>query len=67
MAVVIRDNGRGPEVDGTDVTVFDIMDGVRHGFEVGLIDTMFGIWDDGIRAAIRYYKENRAKLEPEYE
>ena len=67
MAAIIRDNGRGPEIVGTDVTVFDVMDGVRAGFAIGLIATMFGVWDDDIEAAIRYFEEHRAAIEPEYQ
>ncbi len=67
MAAIIRDNGRGPEIVGTGVTVFDIMDGMRYRLYPSVMQQLFNIDDDAVDAAIRYVEVHRAELDSAYE
>jgi uncharacterized protein (DUF433 family) len=67
MAARIIDRGRGPEVEGTRVTVYRIMDYVREGSSVGRIATELHLTEEQVHAALDYIAAHRRTVEAEYE
>jgi uncharacterized protein (DUF433 family) len=67
MAARIIDRGRGPEVAGTRVTVYRIMDFLREGNSVGHIATELHLTDEQVRVALDYIATHRRTVEAEYE
>jgi uncharacterized protein (DUF433 family) len=67
MAACIIDRGRGPEVAGTRVTVYRIMDFLREGSSAGRIATALHLTEEQIRVALDYIAMHRRTVEAEYE
>lgn len=66
MAARIIDRGRGPEVAGTRVTVYRIMDFVREGMSEGDIATALHLTEEQVRVALAYIAVYRSTVEAEY-
>ena len=66
MAARIIDRGRGPEVAGTRVTVYRIMDFVREGSSAGDIATELHLTEEQVRVALDYIAVHRRTVEAEY-
>lgn len=62
----IHDRGRGPEIKGTRITVFDVMD-YHPKHSAAWIADLFRLPVPHIELAIRYVEEHREELTPEYE
>jgi uncharacterized protein (DUF433 family) len=67
MAARIIDRGRGPEVAGTRVTVYRIMDFLREGSSAGRIATELHLTEEQVRVALDYIAMHRSTIEAEYE
>ena len=67
MAARIIDRGRGPEVAGTRVTVYRIMDFLREGSSAGRIATELQLSEEQVHVALDYIAVHRRTLEAEYE
>ena len=67
MAARIIDRGRGPEVLGTRVTVYRIMDFLREGSSAGRIATELHLTKEQVRMALDYIAMHRRTVEAEYE
>jgi len=67
MVARIIDRGRGPEVEGTRVTVYWIMDFVREGSSVGRIATELHLTVEQVHVALDYIAAHRRTVEAEYE
>jgi uncharacterized protein (DUF433 family) len=67
MAARIIDRGRGPEVAGTRVTVYRIMDFLREGSSAGRIATELHLTEEQVRVALDYIAMHRGTIEAEYE
>jgi uncharacterized protein (DUF433 family) len=67
MAARIIDRGRGPEVEGTRVTVYRIMDYVREGSSLGRIATELHLTEEQVHVALDYIAAHRRTVEAEYE
>ena len=67
MAARIIDRGRGPEVAGTRVTVYRIMDFLREGSSAGRIATELHLTEEQVRVALDYIAVHRRTIEAEYE
>jgi uncharacterized protein (DUF433 family) len=67
MAARIIDRGRGPEVEGTRVTVYRIMDFVREGSSVGRIANELHLTEEQVHVALDYIAAHRRTVEAEYE
>ena len=67
MAARIIDRGRGPEVLGTRVTVYRIMDFLREGSSAGRIATELHLSEEQVRVALDYIATHRRTVEAEYE
>jgi uncharacterized protein (DUF433 family) len=67
MAARIIDRGRGPEVAGTRVTVYRIVDFLREGSSAGRIATELHLTEEQVRVALDYIAAHRRTVEAEYE
>ncbi len=67
MAANIIDRGRGPEVKGTRVTVYRIMDFVREGSSAGRIATELHLTEEQVRVALDYITAHRPSVDAEYD
>jgi len=67
MTARIIDRGRGPEVAGTRVTVYRIMDFLREGSSAGRIATELLLTEEQVRVALDYIAMHRRTVEAEYE
>ena len=66
MAARIVDRGRGPELEGTRVTVYRIMDFVQEDCSTGDIATALHLTEEQVRVALDYIAMHRQKVEAEY-
>lgn len=66
MAVRIIERGRGPEIEGTRVTVYRIMDFIVDPTPLPEIARQLALSEDEVRAALDYIEANRAEVEAEY-
>ena len=67
MTARIIDRGRGPEVAGTRVTVYRIMDFLREGSSAGRIATELHLTEEQVHVALDYIAMHRRTVEAEYE
>lgn len=66
MAAVIIDRGRGPEIAGTRITVFNILDYLQDGCHHSEIAATFRISSDEVKAAISYIEANKTTVMDDY-
>jgi uncharacterized protein (DUF433 family) len=59
--------GRGPEVAGTRITVYDVVPYYQAGRDRDMIADILSLSSDQVEAAIRYIEENRADVMASYE
>jgi uncharacterized protein (DUF433 family) len=62
----IVNRGRGPEIAGTRITVYDVMDYWSQGWHRDRIATLFRLSSRDVQAAIHYIEEHRQEVEDEY-
>lgn len=62
----IIDRGRGPEIAGTRITVYDVLDYYKHGWHRDLIAVTLSVNSRQVEAAIRYVEEHRDEVMAEY-
>jgi uncharacterized protein (DUF433 family) len=67
MKAEIIDRGRGPEIAGTRITVYDVMDYYKHGEHPDAIATWLRIGGEQVRVAIRYIEEHKEEVLAEYQ
>ena len=58
----IIDRGRGPELAGTRITVFDILHYHDAGWQASSIAIMLGISTDQVEAALQHVSEHEAEI-----
>ncbi len=63
----IIDRGRGPEIAGTRITVFDVLDYHREGWHHTAIAAALRLSSDEILAALRYVDEHKEEVHAAYE
>lgn len=63
---VIIDRGRGPEIAGTRITVYDIVDYLEEGCHPTAIAAFFRINSREVDAALRYIQEHEEEVRAEY-
>jgi uncharacterized protein (DUF433 family) len=63
----IIDRGRGPEVAGTRITVYDLLDYYTEGMQRDMIAVTLSLSSLQVEAAIRYIDEHRDEVMAEYE
>jgi uncharacterized protein (DUF433 family) len=64
---VIINRGRGPEIAGTRITVYDVIDYYKHGWHRDRIAALFRLSSRDIQAAIDYIEEHTAEVMADYE
>ena len=62
----IVDRGRGPQIAGSRITVFDVMDYLKDGWHRDRIAMLFRLSSLDIQAAIEYIEAHGAEVEAEY-
>src|SRR5262245_13920925 len=62
----IINRGRGPEIEGTRITVYDILDHHKHGWHRDRIAANFDLSSDQVEVAIRYIDEHRDEVMAKY-
>ena len=67
MAARIINRGRGPEVAGTRVTVYRIMDFLREGRSAERIATELHLTEERVCVVLDYIAMHRRTVEAEYE
>jgi uncharacterized protein (DUF433 family) len=67
MNSVIIDRGRGPEIAGTRITVYDIMDYYKQNWHHTAIATCLRISSGQVLAAIQYIEEHKEEVLAEYQ
>lgn len=66
MAKIV-DRGRGPEIGGTRITIYDVMDYWVAGWQSDQIAGLFRLPPDDIQAAIQYIKEHEEVVTADYQ
>ena len=64
---LIIDRGRGPELEGTRVTVYCVMDYVRAGDPPSQIAEELDLSEQQVQAALEYISAHRDEVEAQYE
>src|SRR4051812_36312610 len=67
MGDYIIDRGRGPEIRGTRVTVYRIMDCLRAGDAPEHIASELDLTMDQVESALRYIDSHRSEVEAAYD
>ena len=62
----IIDRGRGPEIAGTRVTVYDILDYLELGWQHTAIAGFFRLSSDQVQAAIQFIEEHQEEVTADY-
>ncbi len=63
----IIDRGRGPEIAGTRITVYDVLDYYTTGWHRDLIADTLDLSSREVEVAIRYIEEHRDEVMADYE
>jgi len=67
MATNIIDRGRGPEIEGTRITVYDVIDYLKEDWRAGQIAAMFRLPLEDIEAAIAYIERHEEEVMADYQ
>jgi uncharacterized protein (DUF433 family) len=62
MSVKIINRGRGPEIEGTRITVYDIWDYARQGWHRDRIAALFRLSSRDIQAALDYIDQHHDEV-----
>lgn len=63
----IIDRGRGPEIAGTRITVYDVTDYWTMGWRCEQIAALFRLPPDDVQAAIAYIEAHKAEVLADYQ
>jgi len=63
----IIDRGRGPEIAGTRITVYDILDYTSINWHPNSIAILFHLSTEEVLCAIRYIEEHKGEVMAEYQ
>jgi uncharacterized protein (DUF433 family) len=66
MGARIIDRGRGPEIAGTRITVYDVLDYLQEGWRPDQIAGLFRLLPDDIQAAIQYIEDHKEEVMAAY-
>jgi uncharacterized protein (DUF433 family) len=67
MQIGIHDRGRGPEIIGTRITVYDIMDYYTKGWQHASIAVTLGLCSAQVKAAIEYIEAHKEEVNAAYQ
>jgi uncharacterized protein (DUF433 family) len=60
--IAIIDRGRGPEIAGTRITVFDILPYVEMGWHHSSIALLFSLSSEEVLTAIQYFRDHETEM-----
>jgi uncharacterized protein (DUF433 family) len=63
----IINRGRGPEIEGTRITVYDVMDYRKHGWHRDRIAALFSLSPDEVQVAFDYIDMHQDEVMQQYE
>ena len=66
MDGIIIDRGRGPEIRGTRITVYDVVDYWKDGWRYDQIAGLFRLPPNEVQAAIAYIEEHEEEVMADY-
>jgi uncharacterized protein (DUF433 family) len=66
MSAKIIDRGRGPEIEGTRITIYDVMDYWHEGWRAEQIAGLFRLPLEDIQAAIHYIEAHADEAMADY-
>jgi uncharacterized protein (DUF433 family) len=66
MGTQIINRGRGPEIAGTRITVYDVVDYLQEGWRYDQIAGLFRLPPDDIQAAIQYIEDHKEAVMTAY-
>jgi uncharacterized protein (DUF433 family) len=66
MSTQIINRGRGPEIEGTRVTIYRIMDFLSEGSSAARMAAELELTDEQVRAAVSFIAAHRQEVEQEY-
>lgn len=66
MEAKIIERGRGPEIEGTRITVYRIMDNLRYNDTPDMIAADLSLTPEQVQVALQYIDEHRTEVEAEY-
>ena len=67
MGAKIVNRGRGPEIAGTRITVYDVLDYLQAGWRYDQIAGLFRLPPDDIQAAIQYIEDHKEAVMTTYQ
>jgi uncharacterized protein (DUF433 family) len=67
MQARIINRGRGPEIEGTRITVYDVWDYLKLGWHHTEIAALFRVSSDQVRAAADYIDQNKSEVLQNYQ
>jgi uncharacterized protein (DUF433 family) len=67
MGVKIINRGRGPEIEGTRITVYDVWDYARQGWHRDRIAALFRLSSQDIQAALDYIQQHQDTVTTHYQ
>lgn len=67
MSAKIINRGRGPEIEGTRITVYDVLDYVRQGWHRDRIAALFRLSSRDIQAALDYINQHHDDVIASYQ
>lgn len=67
MGSKIIDRGRGPEIEGTRITIYDVVDYWKEGWRYDQIAGLFRLPSDDIQAALQYIEEHEEMVMADYQ
>lgn len=67
MEPLIIDRGRGPEIKGTRITVYTIMDYLKMGWHRDLIAAELRLSSQQVQAAVNYINNNQSEIATKYQ
>ena len=67
MDGIIIDRGRGPEIRGTRITVYDVVDYWKDGWRYDQIAGLFRLTPNEVQAAITYIEEHEQEVMADYQ
>lgn len=67
METAIIDRGRGPEIAGTRITVYDVMDYYLAGDSLSFIAYALSIYPEQVAAAIKYIEQHKEQVAAEHQ
>ena len=67
MSAKIINRGRGPEIEGTRITVYDVFDYARQGWHRARIAALFRLSSRDIQAALDYIDQHHDDVSASYQ